>query len=117
VPGAYWSLSTTNTGACCSLVSVSGISGVDLTGGSEYFMVFGPLSLTDASSNYLNFSYGGSATGLVVFSNNGGSTWSSEPDVPLGAFDVLSTPEPNATALLALGLGGLVLLKLAARAA
>jgi hypothetical protein len=106
MPGAYWSWSTTNTGTCCSLVSVTGITGVDLTGGSQYFMVLGPLGLTDASSNYLNYNYGVSITGIVVGSTNGGSTWASDLDVPLGAFDVLNTPEPTTMALLGLGLAG-----------
>ena len=37
VPGAYWSLTTTSfTGACCSLVSITGITGVNLNGGQQY---------------------------------------------------------------------------------
>ena len=33
--------------SCCSLVSVTGITGVTLNGGQQYFMMLGPLSLSD----------------------------------------------------------------------
>jgi len=52
VSGAYWSLSTSAIfGTCCALVSITGITGVNLTGGQEYFMILGPLSLSDSSFN------------------------------------------------------------------
>lgn len=106
VAGAHWSLSTTNTGTCCSLVSVTDISGVDVTGGSQYFMVLGPLSLGDASINTLHYAFSG-VTGFADGSTNGGSSWIPGFEVPLGAFDVLNTPEPNTMVLLCLGLAGL----------
>jgi hypothetical protein len=105
---AYWSLSTsTSAGTCCGLVSVSGITGVTLIGGHEYFMVLGPLSGSDNSFNVWDWS-NQVGSGTILVSANGGSTWTG--DGPgLGAFDVTSngssTPEPTTWPLL-IGLGG-----------
>jgi hypothetical protein len=79
VAGAYWSLSTSTTfGSCCGLVSVTGIDGVSLTGGQQYFMILGPLSLSDDSFNpwMVNDQ---NVAGLGLYSNNGGSTWVDDP--------------------------------------
>jgi hypothetical protein len=112
VPGAYWSLSATNPlGTCCGLVSITGISGLDLTGGQSYFMVLGPVSLTDDSATFWNFN-SQSVYGLAFYSQNGGSWVSRGSDTELSAFDVLgatSAPEPGSFATL-----GLALLSLAA---
>lgn len=95
VAGAYWSLSTNAAiGTCCSLVSITGITGVALTGGQQYFMVLGPLSLSDTSFNgwYMNNQVAG---GTVLYSESGGSSWvTAGPGNTLGAFDITSTPEP-----------------------
>jgi len=104
VADAYWSTSTSATvGACCGLVSLTGITGVNLTGGDQYFMILGPLSVSDTSLNAWNDNNQG-ATGLVLYSNNGGSTWVSNGTVTIGAFDVLSgaTPEPTSFSLMLL---------------
>jgi hypothetical protein len=113
VAGADWSLFTSTIYGTepptLGLVSVTGISGVDLTGGQQYFMVLGPLSLTDTSSNgwFLNNQ---GANGLVVASHDGGATWAGPSESTLGAFDVLSgtssapAPEPGSQVLLWTGL-------------
>jgi hypothetical protein len=62
---------------------------VSLIGGQQYFMVLGPLSLSDNSNNEWS-NNNQSVTGLVFGSNNGGSTWTSGGTNALGAFDVLS---------------------------
>ena len=112
--GAFWSLSTSATNSSSSsLVTVTGISGVTLTGGQQYFMVLGPLSLSDASGNGWNLNNQG-ATGTIIDSTNGGSSWSSISNPTLSAFDLLagtittSTPEPRSLLLLGAGLAGIL---------
>ncbi|MGA3201241.1 MAG: choice-of-anchor R domain-containing protein [Bryobacteraceae bacterium] len=113
VAGAFWDLSTTaSSGTCCSLVSVTGISGVTLTGGQEYFMVLSPLSLTDDSWNVWDQNNQG-VDNLVLSSTNGGSSWTSSGSSPLGAFDVLSdptaAPEPGSWFMLAAGIAAIAM--------
>jgi hypothetical protein len=84
------------------LVSLTDITGVNLTGGDQYFMILGPLSVSDTSFNGWNDNNQG-ATGLDLYSRNGGSTWVSNGTVTIGAFDVLSgTPEPTSFSLMLL---------------
>lgn len=109
VPGAYWTLSSNtqdDVDLCCAPVSITGISGVTLTGGTSYFMVLGPVSLTDNSHNFWAQSIFG--VGLQLESLNGGS-WLSSDGSERGAFDVLSgtsvgVPEPDSVLLLSIGL-------------
>jgi hypothetical protein len=109
VAGAYWNSLSTSTayGACCGLVSITGITGVNLTGGQQYFMILGPLSNSDSSSNVW-ISNNQSVTGVVLDSNDAGSTWFSQgAGSVLGGFDVLSaatTPEPGTMFMLGGGL-------------
>lgn len=98
VAGAYWSLSAdAEDSFCCALTSITGITGVTLTGGQQYFMVLGPLSLSDSSETVWNGNSQG-VTGLELYSSDGGTTWSSYgTGSALGAFDVTSntaSPEP-----------------------
>lgn len=106
VAGAYWSLSAgAEDSFCCALTSITGIAGVTLTGGQQYFMVIGPLSLSDSSETVWNGNSQG-VTGLGLYSSDGGTTWNSNgAGSTLGAFDITSTPEPVTCPIL-LGLAG-----------
>jgi hypothetical protein len=108
VPDAFWDLSTTNTAeTCCSLVTITGITGVTLTGGDEYFLVLGPQSDTDGSWNGWNYNSMG-ATGLSLQSTNGGLSWNTYyANGPLAAFDIVS-PEPGSWLMIGLGLAAIV---------
>jgi hypothetical protein len=106
VSGAFWNLFGVS-GACCPLVSQTGITGVTLIGGQSYFMVVGPRIITDTSQNiWANNNQG--ATGDFQESGNGGSTWSDFGSQKSLAFDVLSTPEPSTLLLLGTGLIGIL---------
>ena len=110
VPGAYWSLSTNNFAAsCCGLISITGITGVHLTGGQSYFLVLGPLSTADASFEVFAANTQG-VSSLELFSTDGGSTWSSNGGEFIGAFDVIgaATPEPGYVLLVGIGVAGIM---------
>ncbi len=111
VAGASWGLSTSNPyAACCTLATVSGISGVSLTGGQQYFMVLQPVSYSDNTTN--GWAYNSQGVSGDIQSTANGSTWTDTgTSANYAAFDVLGSstvPEPASLALLVAGLSALV---------
>ncbi len=81
--------SSQNFGGCCGLVAITGISGLNLVAGTNYWVVIGPTSISSTTSEEWNFS--NSATGNADFSTDGGQTWIRQGNQPQGAFDVLGS--------------------------
>ena len=62
--------SSTNFGSCCGLVSITGITGVSLTAGHDYFLVIGPTNLTATTCEAWNMNSTG-ATGTDLYATSG----------------------------------------------
>jgi hypothetical protein len=114
IPNAYWRLSTgsppCNVGlTSCPLVSISGISGVTLTGGTQYFLLLEPVNLNDSS--YVGwFGNTQSVVGEEAVSADGGASWFSPYTSYLDAFAVLgvSPLTPFTTSQLSTAASGLL---------
>ena len=121
IAGASWNLTTTvAAGKCCGLTSKTGITGVTLAGGQQYWMVLGPVNSNDGSFNlWMATTVGSAVTG--EYSVDGGAAWNSNGFSALpGAFDVIgkaeaSTPEPQPLLLLPAGFAAILALRTRAR--
>jgi len=116
VPGALVESWTVNnlplTGTCCSVVTVTDMTGAVLLNGATYWLV--PLADSSAWESWqFNVT---SAIGGTALSTDGGVTWVAQSCAPgavcpNGAFDVLGTatvPEPSAALLMGTALIGIV---------
>lgn len=80
--------SNTDFRKCCGLVTISGISGLSLSAGTNYWLVVGPTDLNSTTWEEWNRNSVG-VSGLGLYSTDGGQTWISNGEQTLGAFDIL----------------------------
>jgi len=74
-------------GGCCGLITITGISGITLNPGSNYWLVVAPVTSDSTLWGAWNFS--NSATGNLAISTDGGQSWTNYGVTNQGAFDII----------------------------
>ncbi len=82
--------SSANYGTCCGMVSVTGITGVSLTAGTNYWLVVGPTDQRSTTWEMWNVNTV-RLKGGVLYSNDGGQSWNGSSSDLLGAFDIIGS--------------------------
>jgi hypothetical protein len=97
-PLAQWNnlSSSTNFGGCCGMVTITGIAGVSLTAGTDYWLVVEPASLGSTTWERWNLNTV-RLSGGVLYSNDGGNSWNGSSQEILAAFDILGNPISNSS--------------------
>lgn len=94
--------------SCCATVTATGLTGITLTSGIQYWVVFASANPSDSTHVELEFNNTGSTSPLLGEVNNTG--WINDGTGANAAFDVLGdavvtgVPEPASLILLATGL-------------
>ncbi len=78
-----------------------------LTAGTNYWIVASPATPGSDTWAAWNINDQG-AMGTELYSQDGGMTFKSRGSIQIGAFQILSVPEPGTISLLALGVAGIV---------